>query len=65
MPQPVSPRVMGTWRTADTRLGWRRHLRASLRDLFVLLREFRPTLLLFAGLILVGTLSFWLLYRAA
>ena len=37
------------------RLDWRRHLRASLRDLFVLLREFRLTLLLFAVLMLVGT----------
>ena len=63
MPQPVSPRVIGAWRPAGARLGWRRHMRASLRDLFVLLREFRYTLLLFVGLMLVGTLSFWLLYR--
>lgn len=63
MSQPLSPHVIGAWRQAGTRLGWRRHVRASLRDLFVLLREFRYTLLLFAGLMLVGTLSLWLLYR--
>ncbi len=63
MPEPVGPRVIGTWRSAGVRPGWRRHLRASVRDLFVLLREFRITLLLFAMLMLVGTVSFWLLYR--
>jgi voltage-gated potassium channel len=63
MPEPVGPRVMGTWRSAGTRPGWQRHLRASVRDLSVLLREFCLTLLLFAVLMLVGTVSFWLLYR--
>jgi len=63
MPEPVGPRVIGTWHSAGTRLGWRRRLSASLRDLFVLLREFRLTLLLFAALMLVGTVSFWLLYQ--
>jgi len=63
MPDLVGPRVIGTWHSAGTRLGWRRRLRASLRDLFVLLREFRYTLLLFAALMLVGTVSFWLLYE--
>ncbi len=63
MPESVGPRVIGTWHSAGTRPGWRRHLRASLRDLFVLLREFRLTLLLFAALMLVGTASFCLLYE--
>ena len=63
MPEPVGPRVIGTWHSAGTRPGWRRRLSASLRDLFVLLREFRLTLLLFAALMLVGTASFWLLYQ--
>jgi len=64
MPEVVGPRVIGTWHSAGVRLGWRRRLRASLRDLFVLLREFRYTLLLFAALMLVGTISFWLLYES-
>jgi voltage-gated potassium channel len=63
MPEPVGPRVIGTWHSAGTRLGWRRRLSASLRDLFVLLREFRLTLLLFAVLMLIGTVSLWLLYE--
>jgi Trk K+ transport system NAD-binding subunit len=63
MPEPIGPRVLGTWRVEQSRSNWRRHLRASLRDLFVLLREFRLTLILFAILMLVGTLSFWLLYK--
>ena len=63
MPEPVSPRVLGTWRTGQSRSNWQRHLRASLRDLFVLLREFRLTLLLFAVLMLIGTVSFLSLYQ--
>jgi Trk K+ transport system NAD-binding subunit len=63
MPEPVGPRVIGTWHSTGARPGWRRHLRASLRDLSVLLREFRLTLLLFAVLMLIGTVSFWLLYE--
>lgn len=57
------PRVIGTWHSERLRSDWRRNLRASLRDLFVLLREFRYTLLLFLILLLVGTLAFWALYR--
>jgi voltage-gated potassium channel len=63
MTEPGGPRVIGAWRAAGARPHWRHHLRASLRDLFVLLREFRFTLLLFAVLMMVGTASFWLLYR--
>ena len=68
MPEPISPRVMGAWRGANGRPHWRKylrrkHLRASWRDLTVLLREFRLTLLLFVMLILISTVSFWLLYR--
>ncbi len=58
------PRAIGTsWRQARKQLGWRRQLRASLRDLRVLLREFRMTLILFAALMAAGAVSFWLLYR--
>jgi len=63
MTDPGEPRVIGAWPATGTRVDWQRHLRASLRDLFVLLREFRLPLLLFAILMLVGTASFWLLYR--
>lgn len=62
MSEPLGPHVIGTWHSTGRRPNWRRHLRASLRDLRVLLREFRSTLLLFAALMLVGTVSFWLLY---
>jgi len=63
MTDPGGPRVIGAWRAAGARPHWQRHLRAGLRDLFVLLREFRFTLLLFAVLMMVGMASFWLLYR--
>jgi len=62
MPEPVSPRVMGTWHIEKPRSNWQRRVRASRRDLFVLLREFRLTLILFSALMLIGTLSFWLMY---
>ncbi len=59
------PRVMGAWwQTKQVPLGWQRRLRAGLRDLFVLLREFRLTLLVFAGLMAFGTLMFLLFYRS-
>jgi len=64
MPEPIGPHVLGTWRIEQSRSNWRRHLRASLRDLFVLLREFRYTLLLFIVLMLIGTVSLWLLYES-
>ena len=63
MGEPVGPRVIGAWHKDKPLFNWRRHLGAGLRDLFVLLREFRLPLLLFAVLLLVGTVSFWLLYR--
>ncbi len=63
MPEPIGPRVIGTWRAERWQADWRRRLRASLRDLLVLLREFRLMLLLFAALMLIGTLSFWQLYQ--
>jgi Trk K+ transport system NAD-binding subunit len=62
MPEPIGPRVIGTWHNDKPRANWRRHLRASLRDLWVLLLEFRLTLILFAALMLIGTLSFAALY---
>jgi voltage-gated potassium channel len=64
MTGPGEPRVIGAWHAAGTRADWQRHLRASLRDLFVLLREFRYTLLLFGVLMLIATLSLWLLYES-
>ena len=42
--------------------GTRRYLRASLRDTWVLVREFRNSLLLFAGLLLLGGLILWRFY---
>jgi len=63
MPEPIGPRVIGTWHNDRPRANWRRHLRASLRDLLVLLREFQSTLLVFALLMLIGTVSFVLLYQ--
>jgi voltage-gated potassium channel len=39
-----------------------RYLRASLRDTWVLVREFRNSLLLFAGLLLLGGLILWRFY---
>ena len=39
--------------------GLRRYLRASLRDTWVLVREFCNSLLLFAGLLLLGGLISW------
>lgn len=57
------PRVIGAWPKARARLDWRRRWRASLRDMFVLLREFRITLVLFAALMLTGTLVFGLWYE--
>jgi Trk K+ transport system NAD-binding subunit len=63
MSEPVGPRVIGAWRKDKPLSHWRRHLGAGLRDLFVLLREFRLSLLLFAVLMLIGTVSFWLLYQ--
>ncbi len=62
MSQPIEPRVMGTWRSTGGRPNWRRHLRASLRDLFVLLRQFRFTLIAFAALLLLTAAAFWLFY---
>jgi voltage-gated potassium channel len=41
----------------------RRLLRAQLRDNYVLLKQFRFSLLFFAVLVGVGTLLFWLLYE--
>jgi hypothetical protein len=37
----------------------RRYLRASLRDAWVLVWEFRHSLLLFAGLLLLGGVILW------
>ncbi|MBN1889016.1 MAG: TrkA family potassium uptake protein [Thermoflexales bacterium] len=54
--------VTGDWQPAHRRPDWRRRLRASLRDSFVLLREFRLTLTLFAALMLTCTAAFWLWY---
>ena len=42
----------------------RRWLRAQSRDMHVLLREFRFSLLMFGLLVGAGTLLFWLLYEA-
>ncbi|MGA9348280.1 MAG: TrkA family potassium uptake protein [Anaerolineae bacterium] len=42
--------------------GLRRYLRASLRDTWVLAREFHNSLLLFAGLLLLGGLILWRFY---
>jgi voltage-gated potassium channel len=42
--------------------GLRRYLRASLRDTWVLVREFRNSLLLFTGLLLLGGLILWRFY---
>ena len=42
--------------------GLRRTLRASLRDTWVLVREFRTSLALFAGLLLLGALILWRFY---
>ncbi len=63
MPEPIGPRIIGTWHQVKPRSNWQRHLRANLRDLLVLLREFRLTLILFAALMLIGMLSFWLWYE--
>ncbi len=60
--QDSAPRVMSTWQPTIKPFGWRRQVRASLRDLRVLLREFRFTLVVFLGLMLVGTLTFWAWY---
>ena len=46
----------------NRKLGLRRYLRASLRDTWVLVREFRNSLLLFAGLLLLGGLILWRFY---
>jgi len=46
----------------NRKLGLPRYLRASLRDTWVLVREFRNSLLLFAGLLLVGGLILWRFY---
>src|SRR5262249_39270353 len=40
----------------------RRLIRAQLRDTYVLLRQFRVSLIFFIGLVLVGTLIFWQFY---
>jgi voltage-gated potassium channel len=40
----------------------RRYLKASLRDVWVLVREFRGSLLLFAGVVLLGGLALWTWY---
>jgi len=42
--------------------GFRRYLRASLRDTWVLVREFRNSLMLFTGLLLLGGLILWRFY---
>jgi voltage-gated potassium channel len=63
MPEPIGPRVIGAWHVERPRISGGRHLRASLRDFSVLLREFRLTLFAFALLMFVGTVSFALLYR--
>lgn len=42
--------------------GFRRYLRASLRDTWVLVREFRNSLTLFTGLLLLGGLILWRFY---
>ncbi len=63
MTQPVGPRVLGATYGANGRTNWRRHLRASLRDLFVLLREFRTTLILFSLLLVISALAFALFYE--
>lgn len=42
--------------------GFRRYLRASLRDTWVLAREFRNSLMLFTGLLLLGGLILWRFY---
>jgi Trk K+ transport system NAD-binding subunit len=55
--------VLGIWHVDKVRHGWRRQVRASGRDLLVLLIEFRVTLVLFAALMLLGTLSFLLWYE--
>jgi voltage-gated potassium channel len=63
MPEPYNYRVIGAWHLVKPRSNLRHQLRAGLRDLTVLLGEFRLTLLVFVGLMVVGTLSFWLLYQ--
>jgi len=42
--------------------GFRRYLRASLRDTWVLVREFRNSLMLFTGLLLLGGMILWRFY---
>lgn len=51
--QPISPAVRPTWR---------RVLRAYLRDVHLLIREFRVTLIAFAVLLLIGTTVLHLTY---
>jgi len=64
MPDPVNPQAFGTWDNVHVRLPWQRRLRASLRDAFVLLREFRFTLLFFIIIVLTCAALFWLFYES-
>jgi voltage-gated potassium channel len=52
----------GTRNSMNRKHGLRRYLRASLRDTWVLMREFRTSLLLSVGLLLLGGLILWRFY---
>ncbi len=59
MPQATRAAAVAAYR----RRSWKRRLSASLRDTWVLIREFRDALILLAGILFIGAASFALLWN--